>query len=80
MVTIWEEVLGHVRYPDQTGLVFDGTPYDEVVEWLSVEAQEETAYSREVCEIAAATLAELERRWAERQRRAPQAARKVAAS
>jgi hypothetical protein len=77
MATVWEDVLGRVRYPDQTGLVFDGTPYDEVVEWLRVEAREETAYSSEVRKMAVATLAELERRWADRQN-APQAPRKVA--
>jgi hypothetical protein len=68
MSKIWEDVLGCVRYPDFKGLMFDGVPYDKVVEWLGVEAQEETSYSKEVREMAAATLAELERRWAERQK------------
>jgi hypothetical protein len=78
MTKIWEEILGRVKYPDETGLVFDGTPYNEVAEFLSVLANKDDSPS-ERREMAAATLAELELRWAERQKRAPQAARKAAA-
>jgi hypothetical protein len=79
MAEIWEEVLGRVKYPDETGLVFDGTPYDEVAEFLCVLANKDDSPD-ERREMAVATLAELKRRWVERQRRVPQAARNVAAS
>jgi hypothetical protein len=77
MSKIDKELLGWVRYPDEQPAGFDDRiPYDDMAEGLRAQ----TAYPREeIREMAAATLAELERRWAERQKRAPQAARKVAA-
>ncbi|MDR1064750.1 MAG: hypothetical protein LBL25_00070 [Oscillospiraceae bacterium] len=77
MSKIDKELLGWVLYPDEPPAGFDDRiPYDDMAEGLRLQA----VYPREeIREMAVATLAELERRWAERQRRAPQAARKVAA-
>ncbi|MDR1328805.1 MAG: hypothetical protein LBK23_04320 [Oscillospiraceae bacterium] len=78
MAKVWEDRLERVMYPDFEGLKFDGISYQDLVKWLTTETKE--TFPKEIRETSAATLAELERRWAERQRRAPQAARKVAAS
>jgi hypothetical protein len=67
MAKVWEDRLDRVKYPDFEGLMFDGIPYDDLAEWLRSEAREE-ALPKEVREMSAATLAELERRWADRQR------------
>jgi hypothetical protein len=68
MSKIWEELLGRVRYPDEPPAGFDDRiPYDDVVDGLRKQANED-AWSTEVREMTAATLAELERRWAGRQK------------
>jgi hypothetical protein len=53
-----------VIYPDDNGVHFDGVDYNDAVEWMNVALQSEATR-----DAAAATLAELQKRWAARQRR-----------
>jgi hypothetical protein len=68
MSKIDKELLGWVRYPDEQSAGFDDRiPYDDMAEGLRLQ----TAYPREeIREMAVDTLAELERRWADRQKAA----------
>jgi len=61
---IMYEIIGRVKYPDETGLAWDAKPYDEVVEFL------ENAVNTSDGDLKRsfkATLDELRRRWEERQ-------------
>jgi hypothetical protein len=69
-------IVDRVRYPDEeVGWFDDRIPYGDVLEGLALALQNATD-KRDFEE----TLAELERRWAERQKRALRAAAKSAAS
>jgi hypothetical protein len=67
MSQINDEILGWVRYPNEPPAGFDDRiPYDDVAEGFRADAHND-ALPSEVREMAVATLAELERRWADRQ-------------
>lgn len=67
MSKIDTEFLDRVRYPNEPSEGYDDRlPYEEVAKHLRIQA---ARLNKEVRETAIATLAELERRWADRRNR-----------